>query len=68
MREKMIRVAKRKIKSLIFWSKVIWNDEDWDEEYFLIIIRRKLEKMHKYFSRKDSFIAQEEVEIGRAHV
>lgn len=39
----MIRVAKRKIKSLIFWSKVIWNDEDWDNEYFLIIIQKTRE-------------------------
>lgn len=59
----MIRMAKRKIKSLIFWSKVIWNDEDWDNEYFLIIMRRKLEKMNKYFSRKDVFIVQEEADL-----
>ena len=42
---KPIRKFTRRLKRLFKWTPVIWKDEDWDYEYFLIIAQFKLEQM-----------------------
>lgn len=39
----------KKIKNIIRWIPVIWNDEDWDFSHLLDILHFKLENMQKYF-------------------
>lgn len=39
----------KKIKSIFDWSKIIWNDEDWDYGYLLDMLEYKLTRMQKYF-------------------
>ena len=31
------------IKNFIRWRKVIWNDRDWDYEFLLVLMEKKLE-------------------------
>lgn len=38
------------IKNIFQWSKVLWNNFDWDSTFLLEIIQYKLERMNKYFS------------------
>lgn len=33
------------LRNLIRWLPVIWKDRDWDEEYLMIIMQKKLEQM-----------------------
>lgn len=42
---KPIRKFTRRLKRLFKWTPVIWKNEDWDYEYFLIIAQFKLEQM-----------------------
>lgn len=44
------------VKNLIKWFPVIWNDRDWDQIYFLIILRKKLHNKEKYFARSNPII------------
>jgi hypothetical protein len=37
------------IKNIYGWSKILWNNFDWDGAYLLKIIEYKLSKMEKYF-------------------
>lgn len=37
------------IKTIFQWSKVLWNNFDWDHGYLLEIIEYKLSRMKKYF-------------------
>jgi hypothetical protein len=37
------------IKNVFGWSRVLWNNFDWDHNYMLVILEYKLKKMKKYF-------------------
>jgi hypothetical protein len=37
------------IKNIFEWSKILWNNFDWDGAYLLRIIEYKLSRMKKYF-------------------
>ena len=37
------------IKNIIRWSKILWNNFDWDDSYLLEIIEYKLSRMKEYF-------------------
>jgi len=39
----------RRIRHLISWLPVIWRDQDWDWEYLVIILNRKLSNMEAFF-------------------
>lgn len=39
--------------NVYYYFSVIWKDRDWDYEYFLILMRRKLSKMNYNFSKFD---------------
>jgi len=43
-----------RIKNLIRWFPVIWNDRDWDSEFTLDILLKKLEHQRDFFLSKDS--------------
>jgi hypothetical protein len=47
------------IENIIGWSKVLWNNFDWDHAYLLEILEYKLQKMKKYFETS-GFIEKEE--------
>jgi hypothetical protein len=47
------------IKNIFQWSKILWNNFDWDDGYLMNIIEYKLSKMKKYFENGD-FIEEEE--------
>lgn len=54
---KIFYSIKRRIKRFFYnfyniakWTKVLWNEQDWDYGYLLNIIQYKLKKMEKYFS------------------
>ena len=38
-----------RIKKIIGWLPIIWDDYDWDEVYLYIILRHKLSQMEKFF-------------------
>jgi hypothetical protein len=38
------------IKNIFQWSKILWNNFDWDYRFLLDIIQYKLERMNNYFS------------------
>ena len=46
-----------RIKNLIRWFPVIWNDQDWDSEYTLNILIKKLEHQRDFFLSKDTHLA-----------
>ncbi len=47
------------IKTIFQWSKILWNNFDWDHRYLLDLIEYKLSRMKNYFEHSD-FIVQEE--------
>jgi len=46
-----------RIKNLIRWFPVIWNDQDWDSEFTLDILLKKLEHQRDFFLSKDTHLA-----------
>jgi hypothetical protein len=49
----MIRNIKEffnRIKNVIYWLPVIWNDQDWGHNFFMIILHHKLVSMRKFFA------------------
>jgi len=38
-----------KINKVFYWLPVIWNDQDWDQDFFLTILHHKLVSMRKFF-------------------
>ena len=51
-----MRTFFRNIKRLFYWLPIIWKDRDWDEHFFLIILRHKLKSMHKFFEKNAHFV------------
>jgi len=49
-----------RVKKLISWFPVIWNDYDWDHVFFYIIIKHKLEHMESFFRGPDATSAKAE--------
>jgi hypothetical protein len=45
-----IRNLSYNIKNIFQWSKILWNNFDWDYRFLLDIIQYKLERMNDYFS------------------
>ena len=41
----------KRIKNVIRWLPVIWNDMDWDHHYFYVILRTKLSHMEEYIRK-----------------
>jgi len=52
-----MRTIISRIKNLIRWFPVIWNDQDWDSEYTLDILLKKLEHQRDFFLSKDTHLA-----------
>ena len=46
----------RKIRNLIRWFPIIWNDNDWDSHYLLLLIYHKLRFMEQFFSSDDTHL------------
>lgn len=46
----------RRIRHLISWLPIIWADQDWDWEYLVIILNRKLANMERFFSGDDTHL------------
>ena len=51
-----MRTIINKIKNLIRWFPVIWKDQDWDSEYTLNILIKKLEHQRDFFLSKDTHL------------
>ena len=51
----------RKIKHIIKWLPILWDDADWDHYYLLKILRFKLAEMLKYFHNFE-YVETEEYE------
>ena len=43
-----IRFFFSKVKKVLSWIPVIWNDRDWDGEYIVIILIKKLQQQRDY--------------------
>ena len=52
-----------RIKNLIRWFPVIWNDRDWDSEFTLDILLKKLEHQRDFFLSKDTRSMLVEVDL-----
>ena len=52
-----MRTIISRIKNLIRWFPVIWNDQDWDSEYTLDILLKKLEHQRDFFLSKETHLA-----------
>jgi len=50
----------KKIKNLLEYFPIIWNDEDWDYAYMLDIIEYKLKRMSKYFLENGHLVNNEQ--------
>ena len=49
------------IENIFNWFIIIWSDRDWDEHYFFLLIRKKLDNMSKYFDKYGNFEGYEDV-------
>ena len=54
-----IRNLPYNIKNIFGWSRVLWNNFDWDHNYMLVILEYKLTKMKRYFENS-KWIDEEE--------
>ena len=45
---KSLRNIKFGFTNLFRWFKIIWNDRDWDQYFFHLIMKKKLEHMRDY--------------------
>jgi len=64
---KKIKQIPGNIKAVLQWSKILWNNFDWDDGYLLDVIEYKLTRMKKYFESAD-FIVQEEYDKITAQI
>lgn len=48
-----IRYFINRIKNLIRWFPIIWNDKDWDDWYIFTILETKLKHQAKYIGDRD---------------
>lgn len=46
---KSLKRVKQSITNLIKWFPVIWNDRDWDHQFFHIMLRKKLSNMEDFY-------------------
>ena len=51
----------KKISNCIKWFPVIWKDNDWDYEYFLLIIKFKLKQMLKFYHSDKTHLANSDI-------
>jgi len=47
------------IKNIYEWSKILWDDFDWDYDFLLKILDYKLKKMRKYFDNSNITTVEE---------
>ena len=52
------RKFKQGIGNLIYYFKVIWNDRQWDYEFFYHLELRKVQKMIKWWSSSDNITSK----------
>lgn len=52
-----MRLLVSRIKNLIRWLPVIWNDQDWDSEFTLDILLKKLEHQRNFFLSENTHLA-----------
>lgn len=48
-----------RIKSLINWFKVIWNDKQWDNWYYEKLLLHKITLQRKYIEKRGFFVGYE---------
>lgn len=58
-----IRRIISKIKKIINYIPILWNDEDWDFEYLLLLLRFKLNKIKDCIHKNDIIVKHEQREI-----
>lgn len=58
-----IRKVIKKIKKIIDYIPILWNDEDWDFEYLLLLLRFKLNKIKDCIHENDIIVKHEQREI-----
>ena len=58
-----IRRIISKIKKIIDYIPILWNDEDWDFEYLLLLLRFKLDKIKDCIHKNDIIVKHEQREI-----
>jgi len=53
-----MKTLKRRItarfKKLLYWLPVIWNDYDFDQVFFGVIMRHKLKSMRDFFNSDEA--------------
>jgi len=49
--------------NILKWSKVLWNNFEWDSAYLLEIIQYKLSKMKKYFETANIILPETYAEM-----
>jgi len=61
----MYKVKKffQKIKRVFQFIPIAWNDEDWDYDYLLELIKFKCEKMRSYFRKSNILCEKDSKEI-----
>jgi len=47
--DRQIRILIWNIKNIIGWSRILWNNFDWDESFLFQIMEYKLLRMSEYF-------------------
>lgn len=52
-----------KIKKIIDYIPILWNDEDWDFEYLLLLLKFKLNRIKKCIHKNDIIVKHEQREI-----
>lgn len=63
---KRIQRLIRKIKNLIRWFPVIWNDKDFDHYFIEKILHEKLRNTYNFFISNDSYTDWDAVDEGKA--
>ena len=57
----------RCIYNVITWFPIIWGDQQWDQHYFYKILRKKLERMEKFFRSSRAYSIDAEKEADNIH-
>ena len=55
------RKFKQGIENLIYYFKVIWNDRQWDYEFFYCLELKKVQKMIRWWSSGDNVTSEKNV-------
>ncbi len=53
-----LRYLSYSISNLFYYFTTIWNDRDWDGDYYYYLLLRKIQRQRKRYQEHDYFVGQ----------